>query len=226
MDDPTTLNRPRWTWLTALLGTAGCAVLAVLWQISPAWHRLDVTWLERIQTQTPAPLADALNVVGYGGSQFVAIPSALCIAGYLWHQRQRTRALLWTAAYASGQLVVFALKLSVDRVRPSAPGLLERTFSFPSGHAFTATFLFGSVVLLGWHRWTPGVRWLLVLIASGWALAVGWSRLVHHVHYPTDVLGGFALGMAGLALLRIALRRWAPRHTSHTSVSSSTRSSR
>lgn len=223
MDDRT-LTWSRWSWLAALLGTAGCAALAVLWQIIPSWHRFDVTWLGRIHTHTSAPLADALSVIGYGGSQFVAIPLSIGIAGYLWHQRQRTRALLWMAAYFGGQLVVFLLKLSIDRVRPSAPGLLERSFSFPSGHAFTATFLFGGIVLLGWHRWTHGARWLLVLIASGWALAVGWSRLVLRVHYPTDVLGGFALGIAWLALFRIALRPWAPGHASP--ISSSTRSSR
>lgn len=217
---------PRGLLLTALLSTAGCATLAVLWQIVPAWQSFDAVWLERIHTHTPDVLATALKLIGYGGSLFVAIPLAVGLALYLWSRRQRARALLWAAAFLGGQLTVFVLKLSVDRVRPTAPGLLERAFSFPSGHAFTSVLLYGGIVLFcqPWRsRW---MRWLVILVAGGLALAVGWSRLIRRVHYPTDVLGGWLLGIAGLALLGAALQRWASTGAPGRPVSSSTRSSR
>ncbi len=224
--DGTPSTWPRRALLTALLSAAGCAALAVLWHTVPAWQRLDAAWLEHIRTHTPDALATILEVVGHGGSPFVAVPLAAGLAIYLWHRRQQTRALLWVMAFSSGQGAVFAVKLGVDRVRPSAPDLLERAFSFPSGHAFTAVLLYGGIALLSKPSGPRRMRGLAMLLAGGLALAIGWSRLVLRVHYPTDVLGGWALGTAWLALLWAALQHWAPTGASGRPANSSTRSPR
>jgi len=66
------------------------------------------------------------------------------------------------------------------------------------------------VVLLCWHtRW----RWLAVALAATFALTVGASRIYLGVHYPSDILGGFAAGIAWvsgvyLVLYRIRERPW------------------
>jgi undecaprenyl-diphosphatase len=84
-----------------------------------------------------------------------------------------------------------------------------QNFSFPSGHAFTAVVVYGALLYGGWIRWSANwSRGLLALATGLLILATGWSRLVLRVHYPTDVVGGYLLGIAWLALLWMALHRW------------------
>jgi undecaprenyl-diphosphatase len=71
--------------------------------------------------------------------------------------------------------------------------------SFPSNHALNnaaAAAIIGSL----YPRWA----WL----AAGVAFVIGFSRIYVGVHYPSDVVGGFAIGaIAGLGLVRLARRR-------------------
>jgi undecaprenyl-diphosphatase len=84
------------------------------------------------------------------------------------------------------------IKRSVRRDRPCRvlPGVESRVapsdrFSFPSGHTAAAVLV---AVLLG------NLFPLLFPVAAAWALAVGLSRIILGVHYPTDVIAGMALG--------------------------------
>jgi membrane-associated phospholipid phosphatase len=208
------VDQPRWAWLSrsvvlALLGGVGILTLAALWHLLPAGHRLDTVWLDRISTQTPSVWLSWAATITILGSFPVTIPLALGAAGYLWYRWHQHTALLWVGVFASGQGVLYALKWLISRERPSAPGLLRGDFSFPSGHAFSAMLLYGAMLLISWPRWkVPWMRWTAALTVSGLIFAVGWSRLLLRVHYPTDVLGGFALGMIWLVLFRMALHRW------------------
>ena len=100
-------------------------------------------------------------------------------------------------------------------------------FGFPSGHAFTAIVLYGALLYVGWSQWSPTwYRWGLALSTGLLILTIGWSRLILRVHYPTDVVGGYLLGIAWLALLGVALRHWSTVGPREHSVSSSTKSHR
>lgn len=193
----------------ALLGTIGVLTLTAVWHLLPAGHRLDTVWLDRISTQAPSSWLTWADTITTLGSFPVTIPLALGVAGYLWYRWCQRIALLWVGVFTSGQGVLYALKWLFGRDRPSAPGLLRGDFSFPSGHAFSAMLLYGAMLLISWPRWNvPWIRWTAALVTGGLIFAVGWSRLLLRVHYPTDVLGGFALGGIWLILFRAALRRW------------------
>ncbi len=210
----------------ALAGLVGFATLAVLWTHVPTWHRLDAAGLDWIHTQTPEALILWAEAVTALGGLPVTIPLALALAGVLWRCGRRAAALTWGVLFFGGQGVLLSLKLGFSRVRPRAPDLLLHDFSFPSGHAFTAVVLYGALLYVGWTRWDAAwSRSLLALATGALILAIGWSRLVLRVHYPTDVLGGYLLGLAWLALLRIALHHWSAMAPA-APISSSTRSRR
>jgi undecaprenyl-diphosphatase len=72
--------------------------------------------------------------------------------------------------------------------------LNERTFSFPSGHATAATAILGATLYLLWREGRLPGR-LALLLAALPALVVGVSRVCLQVHWVSDVLGGWALGV-------------------------------
>ncbi len=128
----------------------------------------------------------------------------LCIAGAiaLLAHRQTALAAAWVLAIAGNGLLNVTLKQAFGRVRPAhlegvlaTPGL-----SFPSGHSAGAVVAYGMAAYLAWRLLAP--RWHLpaLLLAAALAYSIGASRLVLQVHFPSDVLAGFASGSAWLAL--------------------------
>lgn len=95
------------------------------------------------------------------------------------------------------------LKDWIDRPRPDARHLVEAsTMSFPSGHAMSSIAFFGFLIYLVWRLTsTKWIRWLLSILLLLLILAIGFSRVYLGVHYPSDVLAGYAAGGACLAVL-------------------------
>jgi len=108
---------------------------------------------------------------------------------------------IWAALALAGIHIFSALLKEVfDRPRPHEGSAvpLPSSDSFPSGHASGAVVTFGVLAALGVERWPERARMLwtgAVLLAA----AVGASRAVLNVHYLTDVLAGFCVGIAWLA---------------------------
>jgi membrane-associated phospholipid phosphatase len=103
-------------------------------------------------------------------------------------------------------LVVLLLERTVVRLIPVVDGF----DSFPSGHASSAATLATAMILITWgdRRW----RWPVAIVAIGYALLVGLSRMYLGVHYPADVIAGWFLGVAWTIAWWLAwhamLRRW------------------
>lgn len=111
----------------------------------------------------------------------------------------------WSAAFLLivqiGAILGQGIKLLTARPRPHLfPGALHASgYSFPSGHALSATLLYGALAYLVWiHFGRRTASFLMAVLLVGWALLIGLSRIVLGVHYPTDVEGGIALGLAWL----------------------------
>ncbi|MEO0557583.1 MAG: phosphatase PAP2 family protein [Bacteroidota bacterium] len=98
-----------------------------------------------------------------------------------------------------GGILVVTLKQIFQRARPIEQLLPAGGFSFPSGHAFAATVFYGMMVVLVWRltdrRWA---RALAALLGPLVILAVGLSRVYLNVHYLSDVLAGWSIGLAWL----------------------------
>jgi undecaprenyl-diphosphatase len=124
--------------------------------------------------------------------------------------RRRRAAVVLAVGVGGAALINTLLKLAFHRVRPElwTPLVVERSFSFPSGHAMVSSALACSVTYILWHtRW----RWLAVGLGLAVVVAIGLSRLYLGVHYPTDVLAGWTVGFFWVVIVRAVLlmsARW------------------
>lgn len=133
-----------------------------------------------------------------------------------------TAALLWSRGYpaaagmlawsgAAGFAATSAVKVLVERPRPAALAdyPVPASASFPSGHASAGIYL---ILALGLVLWRLGrTRRVASLTAAGCLLIVigpliGATRLVLGVHWPSDVVAGWAFGSA--AVCAAALLLW------------------
>lgn len=124
--------------------------------------------------------------------------------------------LLVIAAFAPGRrpgaccavnlVLVFALnqalKLAIQRPRPDGFQLaVEHGFSFPSGHSMVAMAFFGLLAWMVWHYESDRVMRIGCVAAFGVIVVmVGISRIYLGVHYASDVIAGFCVSLAWLAI--------------------------
>ena len=123
----------------------------------------------------------------------------------------RPRAAIWALVTTWGAaLVGIVLKLVVERARPAFPDPVASPpgFSFPSGHALAS--LVGCAVLLlvilpGLSRSWKVVAWA---VAVGIVVLVGLSRVGLGVHYASDVIGGWLIGLGWVAVTVALFEAW------------------
>ncbi len=166
--------------------------------------RHDPGFLRLFTTHRSAPLVGASKVMTDFGA--VVVLAAVAVVACIWLWRRGiclALALAPIASYTAAALCVGVVKRIVGRARPPASLHLvsENDASFPSGHTTDSAAVFMTialvVALIVLRR--PIARIASVLGAALLSGAIGLSRLVLGVHWPSDVLAGWALG-AGLAI--------------------------
>ena len=133
------------------------------------------------------------------------MPLTLLVIGVgvlLLVRRHTALALGWVVACAGAGLLNQLLKRIFERVRPVHDhGFAQADgFSFPSGHTSGSLVVYGMLAYLCLRLLPP--RWHLpcVLLAAALAFSIGWSRVILQVHWASDVVAGFAFGVAWLTL--------------------------
>jgi membrane-associated phospholipid phosphatase len=134
-------------------------------------------------------------------------------------QRQRLLALVWAVAQGGGELLNRLFKEFFSRGRPpfAAPEIDEKSYSFPSGHSMASIIAYGLLAyLLALVLRRQAYRVLAVGLLGALVLVIGFSRVYLGAHWFSDVLGGFIVGGAWLAVCISAIesgrRRKLQRH--------------
>lgn len=205
--------------VVAVAALAAFAALAqqVMAATPPAWVTAMDGWAASHRAAIPVGAMGALVVITQlGDVSLLSGLAALVALALAWRGRWAATAW-WLLAVAGNGLLVRWAKQVFGRARPDTPYLEVHGYSFPSGHAMSAMVIYGllCVVLWGWGRGpartrgfeepNPATRRLaqgLVLLI----VAVGLSRVWLQVHYASDVLAGWLLGLAWLAVLSLLAR--------------------
>ena len=156
-------------------------------------------------------LTTVMQLVTWLGSSLFIIPLGLLVGGSLWRRRHTWQPLVMLAAAFLGAAGLYDIvKPAVGRARPAAAlqvGGPEVGRSFPSGHATQSIAFYGMLAIVLIVSYAPRWRRLFIAAAAVVVLVIGASRLYLGVHWFTDVLGGYALGLAWLALAMVISQR-------------------
>jgi undecaprenyl-diphosphatase len=156
-------------------------------------HQL-ATWFHARLNGTTGPVLQAISFAAGPALMFNVLVSGVLFLA--WKRRWHALASL-VLTVPCGVLAGEALKLIVRRQRPYLVGPFVDWvgYSFPSGHAISATLLYGFLAVCLW-RVIEGRHWraVTVFVASVLALAVGFSRIALGAHYLTDVVAGTIFG--------------------------------
>ena len=163
-----------------------------------------LTWFAAHQLPWLTALAQGFSLLG----SLVAF-GVLTLAVYLWIRRRSHSEGRFFALSVLGALALNAgAKLLFARVRPSLFDQLSAAArcSFPSGHTMLST-AFALAFYLVVRHWFPRWRLLVGLGMLIFALGISLSRPYLQVHYPSDILAGWALSLAWVLGLNLWFRR-------------------
>lgn len=178
--------------ILSLLTTFGLLAIAVATlPLITDWDSIILKKVHNLQSIELDQIAIALTQTARGIA-ITAITSLLSI-GLVWWKQWRSLGYVWLVIIGSG-LINFLAKLLFHRHRPDlwVSPLPQSDFSFPSGHAMLSMSLVMAIAIL-----IPQKHWRLIwLFTCGfWLMAIAWTRLYLGVHYPSDILGGWALAI-------------------------------
>lgn len=164
---------------------------------------LDVTLLHALAAEPGSPVAHialALTRFGDADPRFVIIAG---LAGALGWKRGWRTGLLYAGIVLGGALVIALLKVAIGRPRPDLLPHQDHvtSASMPSGHAGNTLI----VLLAAARLWAPSRA--LAVLAIVLAVAVGVSRVMLGVHWPSDVIAGWAVGFGWVAGCLVLARR-------------------
>ncbi len=149
--------------------------------------------------QFSGPLATSVMIFfSFLGSPLFLIFSGIIIIAAFWYVKDKRAIALLLITMAGEIILEFGLKQFFERARPDVffnyP--LPSSFSFPSGHAFGALCFYGILAWLITQKLSRTIIKIIIWVTSIMLiLMIGFSRLYLGVHYPSDVIAGYAAGL-------------------------------
>jgi undecaprenyl-diphosphatase len=194
-------------WL--LVGLGACLFVLLFWMLASEvmegdTQGFDVQIVQAMRNPANPSLPvgpqwlqwSMVDVTALGGPTILGLVLA-AVVGFLLLQTRYHTALFVAATTTSGEILSYILKHTFNRARPSVvPNLRIMSPSFPSGHAMESAIVYltlGAVLMRVAE--TRLTKIYLMGVAVLLTTLVGISRVYLGVHYPTDVVGGWIVGL-------------------------------
>lgn len=193
-------------FLGILVSVVASAVFAWLWdqvkdrdRLTTGFDRSLLWWMFHHRTPWVTSLAEGLAWMG-SPPVIVSVAVVAALLGLVWH---KTRGAAWTLPIAvmGAGVIIQGIKITFQRPRPDffTPLLHEKGFSFPSGHSLIAIVVYGLIGYFVMHFFHGHRARVAVGVLTGLLVfLIGLSRVYVGVHYPTDVLAGWTVGLPWL----------------------------
>ena len=171
---------------------------------------IDLAIFDRLESWTsPGANKSMLFITFLGKHQFLIPANLLLIFYFLLVRHQNWFSIRIATIALSSLLLMFLLKYLFRRKRPLSP-LLEaaKGLSFPSGHAIMAVTFYGLLIYI--VLYSVDVTWLkymLTLLLLLLIILIGFSRIYLRVHYSSDVMAGFIIGLLWLLISLSVLKK-------------------
>jgi len=146
-----------------------------------------------------------INITSLGSAAIITL-FTIVIVGYLLFQKNYWFIFVILLATIGGAILVFVLKDFFGRERPDlVPHLVyAASYSFPSGHStMSAVVYLTQASLISKIQKKGSIKTYILIVALILTFLIGISRVYLGVHYPTDVLAGWALGLAWASICLI-----------------------
>lgn len=173
----------------------------ILWDIFSAF---DNAVYDLVSCNMTEGLTSIMKFFTFCGSEWTITALAVAFPAFVFAFRKKQLyrwSLAATVNIALGALLNQILKYVFLRERPGLPHLVEVSgYSFPSGHSMNSLIFYGFFIyfiLKSMNHWSKyAIAGLLGLLVP----MIGISRVYLGVHYASDVLAGFLIGLGWLIL--------------------------
>lgn len=161
----------------------------------------DIKWIDRIQSyisEGRTSFIEKATIIG--DIKSIIILTVISVIALFIMKKFAEGLWFGGTMLLCGVILVKIMKIIIDRNRPEILQLVTKTSeSFPSGHTVGTTIFLGFIALVA----TLGSikiwkKWLIGLVSLALMLFIFTTRIYLGVHFPSDVVGGFFLGMASL----------------------------
>jgi membrane-associated phospholipid phosphatase len=175
----------------------------VIWLSTEVWEKeafsFDRSLLLWIHQFANPQLDGLMLFITALGDPAMVITVFISTIAWLGMKRRYTDVIRFTIACTGGVVINQVMKLFFAKPRPELwPRLISETsFSFPSGHAVGSMVVYGFIGYI-LAREFPIYRRYIYTAASILIIAIGFSRLYLGVHYPTDIIAGYGVGILWL----------------------------
>jgi membrane-associated phospholipid phosphatase len=190
-----------------VLAAGGWAFGALAEEVAEGDTGLDNRIADELHEHATRPLTEFFEAVTTLGNGIVLAGVAAIAAYLLARRRYYAEATLMVLAFVGAEVLSYSLKLAFRRDRPffTDPLATVSTYSFPSGHATVSVAVYGALCLVLLRRLAGPARIVCLAVAVLLVSLIGFSRLYLGVHFLSDVLAGFSVGLAWLALCVVVL---------------------
>ena len=162
------------------------------------------SWSASIQTSS---LTQTAEIVAYCFDTTPLFAASLLIAACLFYKNYKKNALLLVGAMGGDAAVITMVKMLVHSERPLNGIMQETGFSFPSGHVASSVVFIGILTYFAFqHSKSSNRKTLSSTFYVAIEFIIGFDRLYLNVHWFSDVLGGYLLGVFWLTFSILAFQ--------------------
>ena len=162
-----------------------------------AWDAALANTLPAIGLQHPAILKPIMAAGFYMGKEVIMVLDIL-LAFYFIYKKYWQELAMVTIGWLGSALLFYTLSTFIDRARPPTMiWIIVSIPGFPSGHAVATVTFYGLLAYLLVPKVTSSF-WKAVVVAGAFLIIgfIGFSRIFTGGHYLTDILSGYAVGIA------------------------------